>query len=550
LTETGRAAIVVKVGIPRKRRLTLVFARVITVLYLVVGLIQYLVVSRVTEVEFNALERDDAASKMAQVVRSLEREMRSLRVFTASYAAWGEAYDYMARPSASFIETNFGPAWSKTYGIDFVIFLGLDGRRVWSSRDKPYFRGVDVPSLAAERFDPADPVAFPAGPAARSSDARVAFAKASGGAMLYCAHPITDDALKAPPRGVLIFGRLIDDERLADFAFGPRTTLTLVASREDSAAGASGAGTGISIAAKGPIISAYYGIADASGAEMGELRLSMPRDIRASGRDFILTTCLCFAVIALASLFAVTIAVKSLVIGPVDRLAAWVEARERGATESTASAETARDDEIGSLAASFAELVAISERQNEELSRLAGTDQLTGAANRRQLESHADRELKRILRDRVENSKKGILAIVILDVDLFKSYNDRYGHVGGDACLKAIVEAASACLRRPSDLLCRFGGEEFLAFLPGTDEDGAMVVAESIRSSIEGLGLTHSGSPYGVITVSAGAAAEKAGEDFLLRALIERADEALYRAKGEGRNRCARASEGSGKEGG
>ena len=178
-----------------------------------------------------------------------------------------------------------------------------------------------------------------------------------------------------------------------------------------------------------------------------------------------------------------------------------------------------------------------------ELENQANTDRLTGLANRRRFESHTQQELRRILRQRHGNAHSDKLAVVMLDVDHFKFYNDSYGHPAGDLCLRAIAEAMQACTHRPGDLACRFGGEEFILVLPDTDEGGALIVSEAVRQAVQGLALPHRTSLVAdVVTVSVGAAAEEVDEEFKLEVLIERADQALYAAKKTGRNRVVGSS--------
>ena len=173
-----------------------------------------------------------------------------------------------------------------------------------------------------------------------------------------------------------------------------------------------------------------------------------------------------------------------------------------------------------------------------ELENQANTDRLTGLANRRLLDSHLSKELRRLMRHLRGHDKGGLLAVAVIDVDHFKFYNDTYGHLAGDSCLKAIANAIQGCIARPGDLACRYGGEEFLLVLPETDEAGALIVAESVRTRIEKLALPHSASHVSdVVTVSVGVAASEVSEGFRIEALIEQADQSLYTAKGTGRNR-------------
>lgn len=163
----------------------------------------------------------------------------------------------------------------------------------------------------------------------------------------------------------------------------------------------------------------------------------------------------------------------------------------------------------------------------EELSR---TDGLTGIANRRAFDDVLDHEWRRAIRGGTP------LAVVMADVDFFKAYNDHYGHQAGDACLVQVAQALQRACRRPVDFPARYGGEEFALVLPDTDLDGAISVAEAIRHELAERALPHSHSPYGIITVSLGAAARQPARDSDPSALMAAADNLLYVAKREGRN--------------
>ena len=165
---------------------------------------------------------------------------------------------------------------------------------------------------------------------------------------------------------------------------------------------------------------------------------------------------------------------------------------------------------------------------------LAVTDPLTGLANRRQFDQCLAAEWRRSLRERSP------LSMLLMDVDLFKSYNDTYGHVRGDSCLKQIAEAAQDVVTRPGDIVARFGGEEFAVVLPNTDNSGAMQVADAVCDAVRNRNLHHTGSPYEKITISVGCATilPNLGRNSIT--LVELADSALYQAKRSGRNRVSR----------
>jgi diguanylate cyclase (GGDEF)-like protein/PAS domain S-box-containing protein len=162
---------------------------------------------------------------------------------------------------------------------------------------------------------------------------------------------------------------------------------------------------------------------------------------------------------------------------------------------------------------------------------LVVVDALTGIANRRRFDEALANEWRRALRDGDK------LSLLLIDADHFKRYNDTYGHVRGDSCLKQIAEAAMDIVLRPGDLVARYGGEEFAVVLPGTDETGAKAVAEDICQAIRNRRLPHEGNAPGIVTVSVGCATVVPQRGKLPQDLIESADQALYRAKGRGRNR-------------
>jgi diguanylate cyclase (GGDEF)-like protein len=160
-----------------------------------------------------------------------------------------------------------------------------------------------------------------------------------------------------------------------------------------------------------------------------------------------------------------------------------------------------------------------------QLHDLAQRDPLTGLANRRAI----DAQLEAL-------SEKGEpFAVIMVDVDIFKAFNDRYGHVIGDDCLRRVAAMLRASLRCPSDQVARFGGEEFVVVLPQTSVENGRIMAERMRLAVCGLRIPHAGSPERVVTISAGVSGASAPAS--AAEMLSGADSALYRAKSLGRNR-------------
>jgi diguanylate cyclase (GGDEF)-like protein len=170
-------------------------------------------------------------------------------------------------------------------------------------------------------------------------------------------------------------------------------------------------------------------------------------------------------------------------------------------------------------------------RAYRTLEEQSTVDPLTEIANRRYFMQRAEEEYQRAARE------KQPLSLIMADIDYFKSFNDTYGHVEGDHCLKTVAQAMKHALKRPADCIARYGGEEFVIMLPNTPLKSAEHFAEELRSSIEKLQIAHAASQCAEVVTGSFGVAEAAAGDTSYETMIKRADEALYKAKQQGRNR-------------
>ena len=169
------------------------------------------------------------------------------------------------------------------------------------------------------------------------------------------------------------------------------------------------------------------------------------------------------------------------------------------------------------------------------LAELAMHDGLTGLLNRRAFDEAIEREWRIVQRG------DQVISLILIDIDLFKQYNDSYGHPAGDACLKLVADELQNSLLRPADTLARYGGEEFVVILPGATLAAASAVTNRLCERINQLGLPHLASPFGQVTVSAGVACSSSARGVTAESLVASADRALYDAKRNGRNRVEQA---------
>jgi len=170
---------------------------------------------------------------------------------------------------------------------------------------------------------------------------------------------------------------------------------------------------------------------------------------------------------------------------------------------------------------------------NKDLKHQSNMDSLTGIANRRRFMEFLAAEWVRMMRI------GSPLAMIMIDVDFFKKYNDTYGHLAGDNCLKKAAGVIASAARRPGDLAARYGGEEFVIVLSGASKESAYKIAEDIRTRVESLKIPHSSSPTGFVTISLGVSVMVPYRGERMENLISLADQALYLSKEEGRNRVS-----------
>jgi diguanylate cyclase (GGDEF)-like protein len=170
------------------------------------------------------------------------------------------------------------------------------------------------------------------------------------------------------------------------------------------------------------------------------------------------------------------------------------------------------------------------ERSNQQLEQLSATDGLTGLANRRQFDQHLYDEWQRSLRTGLP------LSLLMIDIDHFKRYNDRHGHLAGDACLRQVASLLYDCAQRAGELVARYGGEEFALLLPGADAEAARAVARRCMDELAKASIPHGDSPVGaLVTCSIGVATVVAHAELVPESLVRCADDALYQVKSSGR---------------
>jgi diguanylate cyclase (GGDEF)-like protein len=242
--------------------------------------------------------------------------------------------------------------------------------------------------------------------------------------------------------------------------------------------------------------------------------------------------------VVLAVMLAAWLGSDRLIVRPIRALASMAGALGRGDFEAGRGLQSAPTEfeplvaAIRSMAGQLRARESAMLQTNEHLGRLAQFDALTGLCNRRSFDA---RLAARFAKARLTREP---VALLMVDVDHFKEFNDNYGHVAGDACLQEVAKAIASVVR-DTDFAARYGGEEFAVLAYGLDAEGAVQVAERLRRAVRAAGVPHEGSPHRLVTVSVGIASTIPAEGEIPERLVEEADIALYSAKKQGRDRIA-----------
>ena len=360
---------------------------------------------------------------------------------------------------------------------------------------------------------------------------------------MYVASPITDDTAAVIPEGVLVFGRRLSGELLASFLASPYTSVSFIPASSPELAIIP-----INAVKNGKNLVFYSVITDAEGKSIGAWKMSMDRNLPKDVHfKLAIISVFIFMINGLLCGIIMLILRKTAFL-PFRVMKECLDKFSQTGMDPGVLA-LGDNDELSEVASHINQLIARVGSQSAELDKLAGTDGLTGLANRKRMEEYLDVETRRICRKRYENftgeseARQGKLAFMLIDLDFFKRYNEIYGHGHGDASLKKVADAISACVQRPSDLVCRFESSSFAIVLPDTDEDGAAGLAERIAEAIKGLCIPNAGSMIAVsLTASFGLAAASIDEHFENTRIIDLAARALSAAKKAGRNRIVPAS--------
>jgi diguanylate cyclase (GGDEF)-like protein len=488
-------------------------------------------------------ETREAAGEIDRVHRALEREFQHLLIYTREWSVWDDTYRFVMTPGPEFIDANLGASNFIAAQVDLLVFLRSDGEVVWSG----FMSGSDVDRAAgarlAEEILPQLPMEQWMKPGSRGHGGLM---PTRHGLMAVAVHPVFISLGLGAPAGAMIAGRSVDAEFMQQLR--AQTDLDLdVAPAADAARLAGGANQPVDLPEDGqPLIrivsparlQLLARIRDLAGKPSVAIRINISREVFSEGRRIMIYSLTGALLLFLLTMIIAWFLLRRMVFTPVADLARRTSELHRDEEMTRRSLDISRNDEIGDVAREFDTLLQRITQQSDDLRRLSIEDALTGVRNRR----YFDQQLRSSWA--VLQRTNQPLSLLILDVDDFKRFNDRYGHQMGDMALRAVAQATRQVLRRAVDTVARYGGEEFAAILPGTSGEDAAALAEKVREAVLSLVIPHESSQAGpFLSVSIGVASVDPATGLTVQEILELADRALYAAKRSGRNRVVAAPE-------
>lgn len=497
------------------------------------------VLASAVHVGFLKIEDQVLGEDVGRVQNAFNVEVEGLRTLCREYSAWDETYQFMETGDSRYIDYNMPLDWRRRVDLKLIAFIRPDGTILWERRLKDgYFDDPGRDAMIRPRLSDL---------AVSERDGGTALFTTNRGPLYLSVEPILRSDGSGESRGLLVFGRLLNQRRIVLLE---ETTRTLVRLRERGEAERLSQDRAAYRTRRGDDYLAHPFQVSLDTGDRITLEVLRNRDLWEAGQRILWFVGIAITAMSAVSALMLIVLLRRFVVRPILLITDFLE----GVTVSedfSRRLHLPRSDEPGALAEHISGLLAHIEsralelkRLNEELEKVANTDRLTGLPNRRMFETHLTREIRRLRRELMGTTRHGQLSVLLCDVDFFKLYNDTYGHPAGDACLTAIGAAIQGCILRPEDLACRYGGEEFLVVLPDCDRKGASCVGERILEAVRSLELPHAASTVSPrVTISVGGASATVTDTFDQESLLTAADEALYRAKRNGRDRYCGAED-------
>lgn len=497
---------------------------------------------------FMSLEQSEAQENLDRSIFAINSEINHLDNQCHDWAAWDDTVEFIETGNTKYISGNLTDITFINNDFALLIYIDNIGRIIWGGTfDHAAHKPINLTEyITLQEIPPGHALH----PAFASDEHLVAASKTGvmmikGQPMLLAIRPIISSQNEGPVHGVLIMGRLLDDTAIKKLREQTQVDFSIISTSDKKADDEiQKVMTERKNGVRNPIekvsdrlLNIYAVYQDLEGQDAFIIRTTYPRDIAKEGIATIRTAMFFSLVAGFFTLLLIIFILDRMLLRPISRLTRHTQNIEKS-QDYSARIGLDRRDEIGRLAGAFDGMIGKIEWQtnelakmNKELEDLSFHDALTQAFNRRYFDMQSKLLLGHLRRE------KQSLSVIMCDIDFFKRYNDAYGHLAGDECLRRISDTLRSHCRHALDLVARYGGEEFIILLPNTDQAGAMSVAENIRRAVQEATIEHRDSSISAyVSISLGVTST-IPDSTNIEPLIAAADQALYQAKETGRNR-------------
>lgn len=516
-------------------------AIIIISLFLIITVSEFYILRYFVYDAFVTLEKNNAENDMLRITQALDNDISHLNKLNNDWATWNDTYSFVNTKSDKFIESNLPNYVFNEAGLDLIYIVDNSMNVVWGKIfDRYKQKEIEIDEIPKKTLPKDHPfIIRDYRKKHLNSVHKKGIFNTEKGPMLISTELILTSLGKGPPKGYMIMGIFLNENYInkvkeqtkEDFNFlylyNSSEALKynkILKQLEDNKLYIE------DIDDNQEILKLYKFYKDIENNPSILIEARINRNVTIQGKKVVSFATLFLIITGITILISILLLINRYAINPLTILDKYMF-NIINKDDFSLRLDSKRKDEIGDLSRAFDFFIGIIENQKKDLEKLSTIDGLTNIANRRKFDEVIKTEWERHKRF------QSTIAVVLLDVDYFKLYNDFYGHQAGDSCLKAIGSILSKHAKRAGELVARYGGEEFVIMYCNTNIDSILESCKRLKKDIDEINIIHEKSQVSShVTLSIGAALciPDKNEDY--KNLIEKADQALYKAKENGRN--------------
>ncbi len=509
---------------------------ILLAIWMVLGVLTYMTHKWIIFPAFIEIEQEEAQKNGQRAINSIEREIHFLEGLCRDWSFWDDTYEFAGGSNPDFVKRNINTKTYETNELNLLYVVDQTGKVIWGKcYDLLKEKWILISEIPSDTFLKTHPMTI--SPDSRQSlneQGISGIIKTDQGFMLFSSQPVLTSDHEGPVRGMVIMGRLMNPTWLNRLSKQTQLALELISlNGKAQPEGKDGlaqvikhltqASTFYIHEKEDAFLDIFTPLFDIRSNRILILKITLKGKVLEKGKETLTFALYSSAVAFIAILLLVFFIISTAIVNPISALSKHINTILKTGDLSS-RIHIQKHDEVGTLGDHYNQMLDKLEKKTAKLNELAITDPLTGLFNRRYIITALERNLA------IASRYSRNLGVIIWDIDHFKKVNDTYGHKTGDKVLIKVSQAIQEALRT-TDIIARFGGEEFLMVLPDQDEKGTRLAGNRIRELIESLTWKQDGLK---VTISGGICTDTA---LAASEMVARADKNLYAAKHQGRNR-------------